>query len=108
MATVIKMSSDIQSETTCWNGLKTRLLPINQKVDDCPLNGLLLCSMNFAEHDDPSGHDISCQCARHLDRLRNDTEREFIQDMVRWTADDGLLSEKQQKWLRDCFVRVRR
>jgi hypothetical protein len=61
---------------------------------------------DVTEHDDLSWHDIACECARHLDRLRNNTEREFIQDMVRRTAHDALLSEKQQKWLRDCFVRV--
>jgi hypothetical protein len=60
------------------------------------------------ERDDPSWYDMACECARHLDRLRNNTEREFIQDMVRWTAHDGLLSEKQQRWLRNCFIRVRR
>jgi hypothetical protein len=61
---------------------------------------------DVTEHDDPSWHDIACECARHLDRLRNNTERKFIQDMVRRTVRDGCLSEKQQNWLRNCFIRV--
>jgi hypothetical protein len=61
---------------------------------------------NVSEHDQPSWHDIACECA--IDRLRNDTERKFIQDMVRRTARAGHLSEKQQNWLRDCFIRMHR
>jgi hypothetical protein len=60
------------------------------------------------EYEDPSWHDIACECAHHFEKLRNGTEREFIQDMVRRTARGGSLSEKQQNWLRNCFVRVRR
>ena len=63
---------------------------------------------NVSGHDQPSWHDMACECARHLHRLRNDTERKFIQDMVRWTACAARLSEKQQNWLRNCFIRVQR
>ena len=63
---------------------------------------------DVSEHDQPSWHDMARECARHLDRLRNDTERKFIQDMVRRTACAIRLSEKQQNWLRDCFIRVQR
>jgi hypothetical protein len=63
---------------------------------------------DVSEHDQPSWREMACECARHLDRLRNDTERKFVQDMVRRTACAVRLSEKQQNWLRDCFFRVHR
>jgi hypothetical protein len=56
-------------------------------------------------HDEPSWHDIACECARQ--RLRNDREREFVQDMVRRTVRGGKLSEKQASWLSSIYARVR-
>jgi len=56
----------------------------------------------------PPWHAIAQECAQHLDQLRDERERQFVQDMVRRTVHRGRLSEKQAKWLRDIYTRVRR
>jgi hypothetical protein len=55
-----------------------------------------------------SWHAIACECAAHNSRLRDEKEREFVADMVRWTVRGGEPTEKQAKWLRAIYVRVRR
>jgi hypothetical protein len=47
------------------------------------------------------------QCMDHLNRLRNEREREFIQGLARHSGPRRL-SDKQKSWLRDCYARVRR
>jgi hypothetical protein len=59
------------------------------------------------ERREPDWHDIACTCAASPQRLRPN-ECEFVEDMVRRTVHGGDLSEKQEKWLRDIFVRVRK
>lgn len=58
--------------------------------------------------DEPSWHAIACECQAKPQRLRGERELEFVADMVRRTVLGGELSEKQEKWLRDIYVRVRR
>jgi hypothetical protein len=55
----------------------------------------------------PPWHEIACECAKHLDRLR-ENEKTFVEDIVRWTVHGGQPTEKQAKWLRSIYVRVRR
>jgi hypothetical protein len=62
---------------------------------------------NVGEDDQPTWREIACECEMHLGKLR-EREREFVQDMVRRTVHGGGLTEKQQKWLRDIYARVRR
>ena len=57
--------------------------------------------------DGPPWHAIACECAAHPDRLRNQRERDFVADMVRWTTRGGQPTEKQAKWLRSIYGRVR-
>jgi hypothetical protein len=38
------------------------------------------------EHDDPSWHEIACECARHPSRLRGGREQQFVNDIVRRTV----------------------
>jgi hypothetical protein len=51
----------------------------------------------------PSWHDMAIECRDH-GRL-SPREREFVEDMVRWTARREP-SEKQGKWLHILYVRV--
>jgi hypothetical protein len=55
---------------------------------------------------DPSWHAIACECM-HSGRLRDEREKDFVADMVRWTVRGGEPTEKQAKWLRSIYVRVR-
>jgi len=55
---------------------------------------------------DPSWRAIACECL-HSERLRDQKERDFVADMVRWTVRGGEPTEKQAKWLRSIYVRVR-
>jgi hypothetical protein len=54
-----------------------------------------------------SWHAIACECM-HSSRLRDQRERDFVADMVRWTIRGGEPTEKQAKWLRSIYVRLRR
>jgi len=56
----------------------------------------------------PNWHSVACECAAHDDRLRDERERQFVCDMVSWTRLGGEPTEKQAKWLRSIYVRVRR
>src|SRR5262245_3993243 len=62
---------------------------------------------NINAHDEPSWHDIACECEKHSDRLRDDREKQFVNDMVRRTVHGGKLSEKQASWLRSIYARMR-
>jgi hypothetical protein len=59
------------------------------------------------EHEEPTWHEIACECARHSGQLRGDRERQFVNDMVRRTVRSGELTEKQANWLRSIYTRVR-
>jgi hypothetical protein len=56
----------------------------------------------------PAWHSVACECAAHSERLRSQKERAFIADMVIWTKLGGEPTERQAKWLRAIYVRVRR
>lgn len=60
------------------------------------------------DDDGPPWHAIACECAAHRDRLRDQREKDFVADMVRWTTRGGQPTEKQAKWLRSIYVRLRR
>jgi hypothetical protein len=62
---------------------------------------------NVNVHDEPSWHEIACECQKHPDHLRDDREKQFFNDMVRRTIHGGKLSEKQASWLRSIYARVR-
>ena len=62
---------------------------------------------NVNLNDEPSWHDIACECAAHSARLRDEREGKFVNDMVRWTVHGGEPTEKQAKWLRSIYARVR-
>jgi hypothetical protein len=53
-----------------------------------------------------SWHAIACECM-HSSRLRDQREQKFVADMVRWTVRGGEPTEKQAKWLRSIYVRIR-
>jgi hypothetical protein len=61
----------------------------------------------FHSVDEASWHQIACECQKHVDQLR-DREKEFVGDMVRRTVHGGELTERQAKWLRDIWTRIRR
>jgi hypothetical protein len=58
--------------------------------------------------DDPSWHEIACACAARPERLRDEREREFAEDMVRRTVHGGQPTEKQAAWLRAIYTRIRK
>ena len=62
---------------------------------------------NVNLNDEPSWHDIACECAARGAQLRDDRERKFVSDMVRWTVHGGSPTEKQAKWLRSIYARIR-
>jgi hypothetical protein len=53
----------------------------------------------------PFGHDMAIECRDHDNGRLTPREREFVEDMVRWTARREP-SEKQGKWLHMLYVRV--
>jgi hypothetical protein len=55
----------------------------------------------------PSWHTIATECTARAERLRPH-EKDFVEDMVRWCVHGGRPTEKQAKWLRAIYVRVRR
>jgi hypothetical protein len=55
----------------------------------------------------PSWYEIAQECAAHPELLRSNREREFVNDMLRRTVHGGELTEKQAKWLRDVWTRIR-
>jgi hypothetical protein len=59
------------------------------------------------EFDQPTWHEIAHECASHPEKLRA-REHEFVDDMIRRTIHGGELTEKQEKWLRDIYVRIRK
>jgi hypothetical protein len=63
--------------------------------------------MNNAKPDRPIWHSVACECAAHPERLRSEKERAFIANMVIWTKLGGDPTERQAKWLRSIYVRVR-
>jgi hypothetical protein len=44
---------------------------------------------------------------RLLMSSNRDGEKDFVADMMRWTTRGGQPTEKQAKWLRSIYVRVR-
>jgi hypothetical protein len=67
-------------------------------------SGRMFHSVNFDE--EPSWHEIACECAARPDRLRDERERKFVHDMTRRLVHGGEPTEKQRKWLRDIYARV--
>jgi hypothetical protein len=61
-------------------------------------------SAPYEPADDIDWHSVACECDAHGDLL---TAREFVSDMVTWTAR-RTPTEKQQAWLLAIFNRVRR
>jgi hypothetical protein len=61
----------------------------------------------FHSVDEPTWNEIARECEAASGRL-NEREREFVSDMVRWTVRNGEPTEKQAKWLRSIYARVRR
>jgi hypothetical protein len=53
----------------------------------------------------PSWHDMAVECRDRDNGRLTPREREFVEDMVRWTARREP-SEKQGKWLHILYVRV--
>lgn len=52
-------------------------------------------------------HAVASECAAHPNRLRDQREKDFVADMVAWTELGGQPTEKQAKWLRAIYLRVR-
>ena len=61
----------------------------------------------FRNVDEPSWHDIARECEARSARLRDERERKFVADMVRWTLQGGEPTKKQAKWLRSIYARGR-
>jgi hypothetical protein len=59
----------------------------------------------FRNVDEPTWHEIARECEAASGRL-SEREREFVSDM--WTVRNGEPTEKQAKWLRSIYTRVRR
>jgi hypothetical protein len=56
---------------------------------------------------EPTWNYIARECAAQSGRLREHEQR-FVDDMVCWTVQGGEPTEKQAKWLRAIYARVRR
>jgi hypothetical protein len=63
--------------------------------------------VNFSTVGEPSWNDIACECEANAARL-SPREQEFVRDMCSWTVNSGTPTEKQAKWLRSIWARVRR
>ena len=64
-------------------------------------------ALNFSTVGEPSWNEIARECAAHAARLQP-RECSFVDDMVRLTVHGGEPTEKQAKWLRSIWARVRR
>jgi hypothetical protein len=64
-------------------------------------------NIGFHSVDEPTWHEIACECAAHDKCLRDERERQFVGDMVRRTVRGGEPTEKQAHWLRAIYARVR-
>jgi hypothetical protein len=79
---------------------------INRTLSSAGLDIQLLAAV--IEHGGaPTWHSVARECAAHPERLRSEKERAFIADMVVWTKLGGDPTERQAKWLRSIYVRVR-
>jgi hypothetical protein len=58
--------------------------------------------------DEPSWHEIACECAKHPNRFYGEHEKIFVNKMVRKTVRGGEPTEKEGSWLRKIYVRVQR
>jgi hypothetical protein len=56
---------------------------------------------------EPNWHEMAISCRDHDDGRLTSREREFVDDMVRWTVHRKP-SEKQGKWLHLLYVRLGR
>jgi len=63
---------------------------------------------NVSLHDEPSWHDIACECAKHPNRFYGEHEKQFVQKMIRKTVRGGEPTEKEGSWLRKIYARVQR
>jgi hypothetical protein len=63
---------------------------------------------NINLDEEPTWHEIAVECAAHPHRLRDDREKQFVQDMVHRTVRGGEPTEKQASWLRKIYARARR
>ena len=61
----------------------------------------------FRSVDEPTWNEIARACEAASGKL-NERERKFVSDMVARTVRGGDPTEKQAKWLRDIYARVRR
>ena len=57
---------------------------------------------------EPTWHEIACECASHPNKLYSSKERGFVEDMVRRTVRGGEPTKLQAEWLRKIYARVRR
>jgi hypothetical protein len=69
-------------------------------------NGPMFRSVNL--DDEPGWHDIACECAKHPHRMYGEHERNFVSKMMRKTVHGGEPTEKEARWLRFIYARVRR
>ena len=76
----------------------------SRRAAESEQSGPFFCNVNL--NDEPCWHDIACECAAQNAQLRDDRERKFVNDMVRWTSHGGSSTEKQAKWLRPIYARI--
>jgi hypothetical protein len=59
---------------------------------------------------DPTWHEIAKECAAHPEVFKGHNEKTFVDDMIKRTVHGGEvnITERQAKWLRDIWTRVRR
>jgi hypothetical protein len=63
--------------------------------------------VSFSTVGEPSWNDIARECEANAARL-SPREQEFVRDMCSWTVNGGMPTEKQAKWLRSIWARLRR
>jgi hypothetical protein len=63
-------------------------------------------TVSFSTVGEPSWNDIARECEAHAAQLTS-REQEFVRDMCGWTVNGGTPTEKQAKWLRSIWTRVR-
>jgi hypothetical protein len=63
--------------------------------------------VSFSTVGEPSWNDVARECEATAAQL-SPREQEFVRDMCSWTVNGGTPTEKQAKWLRSIWARVRR
>jgi hypothetical protein len=107
MRTLKSAGADIHDLAACVKGVKLSDAEMKKIYDAGYRDAKQEAKSNGGDFHDvgPSWHDMAVECRDRDNGRLTPREREFVEDMVRWTARREP-SEKQGKWLHVLYMRV--